>query len=296
MQSSVINYKLIKKIKDDRFDEDQIHQYQLLIHIGTRDCQVGVVEPKEGRMLLLEDYVLPNVNSNKELLEVLEQLFDSHPFLKAGFWNNIKVSIKNQKFVQVPKSLFSEEALPDYLQYNAPVHPATEDYFYVANKAAKAVTVFAINKDLSTWLGKIYPNKEIQFVHQSAAIIDAVMNYAAGRNDNPLYIFVDRFRLHIISTSGAKLVYYNQFAVKQFSDYVRYIMLVLKSLNMDQATSQVVLWGYIGKNSPHYHEFYKYINNVTFGGRPDFLQFGYMFDEIQEHHFLDLFGIQLSNR
>jgi hypothetical protein len=111
-----------------------------------------------------------------------------------------------------------------------------------------------------------------------------------------LYIFVDRFRLHILSTSGTKLVYYNQFTIKQFSDYVRYIMLVLKSLHMDQASSQVVLWGYLGKNSPHYHEFYKYINNVTFGGRPDFLQFSYMFDEIQEHHFLDLFGLYLSNK
>lgn len=296
MQTTTLNYKLIKKIKDERFDEDQIQHYQLLIHIGTRDCQVGVIDPNEARILLLEDYVLPNVNSNKELHEVLEQLFDSHPFIKAGFWNSIKVSIKNQKFVQVPKALFSEESLPDYLQYNAAINPEVEDYDYVSNKEANAVTVFAINKDLKEWLNKIYPNKEILFTHQSASLIDGVMNYANSRGDNPLYVFVDRFKLHILSTSGTKLVYYNQFVVKQFSDYVRYIMLVLKSLKMDQATSQVVLWGYIGKNSPHYHEFYKYINNVTFGGRPDFLQFGYMFDEIQEHTFLDLFGIHLSNR
>lgn len=296
MQTTALNYKLIKKIKDERFDEDQIQQYQLLIHIGTRDCQVGVIDPNEARILLLEDYVLPNVNSNQELHEVLEQLFDSHAFIKAGFWKSIKVSIKNQKFVQVPKALFSEESLPDYLQYNAAINPSVEDYDYVSNMDANAVTVFAVNKDLKEWLNKIYPNKEILFTHQSASLIDGVMNYAKGRTDNPLYIFVDRFKLHIISTTDKKLIYYNQFTVKQFSDYVRYIMLVLKSLKMDQATSQVVLWGYIGKNSPHYHEFYKYINNVAFGGRPDFLQFGYMFDEIQEHHFLDLYGIHLSEK
>ncbi len=296
MQTAALNYKLIKKIKDERFDEDQIQHYHLLIHIGTRDCQVGVIEPKEARILLLEDYVLPNVNSNKELHEVLEQLFDSHPFIKAGFWNTIKVSIKNQKFVHVPKALFSTESLPDYLQYNAAINPAVEDYDYVSNNDANAVTVFAINKDLKEWLNKIYPNKQILFTHQSASLIDGVMNYANNRTDNPLYVFIDRFKLHILSTSGTKLVYYNQFVVKQFSDYVRYIMLVLKSLKMDQATSQVVLWGYIGKNSPHYHEFYKYINNVTFGGRPDFLQFGYMFDEIQEHQFLDLYGVHLSDK
>ena len=67
MQTTALNYKLIKKIRDERFDEDQIQRYQLLIHIGTRDLQVGVIEPGETRLLLLEDYVLPNVNSNINL-------------------------------------------------------------------------------------------------------------------------------------------------------------------------------------------------------------------------------------
>jgi hypothetical protein len=70
-------------------------------------------------------------------------------------------------------------------------------------------------------------------------------------------------------------------------------MLVMKTLNMDQQTSKVVMWGYIGKNSPHYHEFYKYIQNVTFGERPDNLKFGYMFDEVQDHHFIDLYSVDL---
>jgi hypothetical protein len=73
-------------------------------------------------------------------------------------------------------------------------------------------------------------------------------------------------------------------------------MLVMKSLGMDQKTSVVKLWGYIGKNSPHYHEFYKYINNVEFGGRPSFLTFGYMFDEVQEHHFFDLYKINMFGK
>jgi hypothetical protein len=76
-------------------------------------------------------------------------------------------------------------------------------------------------------------------------------------------------------------------------------MLVMSSLHMDQQSSQVVLWGYIGKNSPHYHEFYKYISNVTFGmPRPDgsSLTFGYVFDELPQHHYFDLYSINLINQ
>ena len=293
MQTTGLQYKLIRKTKDELFDEEFIHQYHLLLNIGTRDFQLLVVEPESNKVLLLEDFVLPSLTSNEELLHILDQLFDSHAFLKAGFWKKIKVSIKNQKFVQVPQALFAEDSLGEYLKFNAHIDPAHESFIASFNKRSQAVTVFAINNELKKWLTNVYPNKPPTFTHQSAALIEGTMDFAKSRTDNPLYIYVDRFKLHIIACNAEKLIYYNQFAIKQFSDYIKYIMLVMKSLNMDQQSSQIVLWGYIGKNSPHYHEFYKYINNVTFGSQPGYLKFSYVFDEVQDHHFFDLYSIHL---
>jgi hypothetical protein len=295
LQATTLNYKLIKKVRDDRFDEEYIHLYHLLVNIGTRDFQLAVVDPKDNTVLLMEDFVLPNITSHEELLQLLDQLFDSHALLKAGFWGRIKIAFKNQKFVQVPKALFAGESSMEYLKFNAQVDPSREDYLWCENEKANAVTVFAMNKDVRQWIDGVYPNNRPLYLHQSAALIEAVMTEATSRSDNPLYIYVDRFKLHIMACKGAQLKYYNQFAIKEFSDYVKYIMLVMKSLEMDQRTSEVVLWGYIGKNSPHYHEFYKYINNVTFGSRPSGLKFGFVFDEVQDHHFFDLFGIHHIN-
>ncbi|HEY5825900.1 MAG TPA: DUF3822 family protein [Cyclobacteriaceae bacterium] len=293
MQTTGLQYKLIRKTKDELFDEEFIHQYHLLLNIGTRDFQLLVIEPGSNKVLLLEDFVLPSLTSNEELLRILDQLFDSHAFLKAGFWKKIKVSIKNQKFVQVPQALFAEDSLGEYLKFNALIDPAHESFIASFNKRSQAVTVFAINNDLRKWLENIYPNNPPTFTHQSAALIEGTMDFAKSRTDSPLYIYVDRFKLHIIACDADKLIYYNQFAIKQFSDYIKYIMLVMKSLNMDQQSSQIVLWGYIGKNSPHYHEFYKYISNVTFGSQPGYLNFSYVFDEVQDHHFFDLYSIHL---
>jgi hypothetical protein len=293
LQTITSTYKLIKKIKDDRFDEDKIHQYSLFINIGTRDFQVGVVDQDDSRFLVLEDYVFPGVSSQQELVTALDQLFEAHAYLKAGFWKQIKVSLKNQNFVQVPQALYTEDALEDYLKFNSHVNRDQENFIPVSLPNSQSVTVFAIPKELKAWIETIYPNNKPAFIHQSGALIEGVMQAAKDRNDSPLYVYVDRFKLHILSVQNGKLIYYNQFSIKQFSDYIKYIMLVMKSLNMDQQTSQVVLWGYIGKNSPHYHEFYKYINNVTFGERPKHFKFGYFFDESQEHHFFDLYSIHL---
>lgn len=295
MQSATLKYKLLKKIKDERFDVDKINQYDLLIHISARDVQVGVVDTAESRLLLLEDFVFPSLSSSDELLSALEQLFDDHALLKAGFWKNVKVAIKNTKFVQVPEPLFVEGSEEEYLRFNAHIDPEKESVRWVKNPIPGAVTIFAVSKDLESWLASLYPNSNLHIFHQSAALIEGVTTVSRERNDSPLYIYVDRFRLHILYAQQGKLIYYNQFVIKQFADYVKYIMLVMKTLNLKQETSDVVLWGYIGKNSPHYHEFYKYINTVVFGNRPKFLKFGYMFDEVQDHHFFDLYAINLLN-
>jgi hypothetical protein len=293
LHTTALNYKLIKKIKDERFDEDQIHHYFLLVHLGTRDLQVSVIDARDNRVLVLEDYVFPSLTSHGELLTALDQLFDAHAFLRAAFWKQIKVSVKNNKFVQVPQVLFIEEAQFEYLKYNAYVDLDEEDVLYIENHRSKAVTIFAIQKDLKQWFLNLYPNNAPIFMHQSAVIIEGVTQFLEKRKNSHLYIYVDRFKLHILSFKQGNLLYYNQFVIKQFSDYIKYIMLVMKSLNLDQRTSQVMLWGYIGKNSQHYNEFYKYINNVVFGHRPVYINFAHMFDEVQDHHFFDLFSMHL---
>lgn len=285
--------KLIKKIKDEKFDEEKLHRYTLLIQLGAKDFQVAVVDSDDSRLMLFEDFVFNEVSSQADLQTALQKLFESHEYLTAGFWKEVKVSIKNNKFIQVPSSLFVDSAADEYLRFNAVVDKEKEMVLTCRNAATQAVTVFSLPTDMLDWLKRVYTHTTISYFHQSAALIEGVLASSARRNDEPLYVYVDRFKLHILFVKGGKLIYYNQFLIKQFTDYVKYIMLVMKAMGMDQNTSQVVLWGYIGKNSPHYLEFVKYVRNVSFGERPQHLKFGYLFDEVQEHHFFDLYSLNL---
>ncbi len=291
--SSIATLKLIKKIKDEKFDEEKLHRYTLLTQLGAKDFQVAVVDSEDNRLIFFEDYVFNDVNSQADLQAALQMLFESHEYLTAGFWKEVKASIKNNKFIQVPASLYIDSAADEYLRFNAVFDNDKEVVLTCRNARTDAVTVFAVPMDMLEWLKRIYANTTIRFYHQSAALIEGVLASAPTRTDDPLYVYVDRFKLHILFVKEGKLIYYNQFLIKQFTDYVKYIMLVMKAMGMDQNTSQVVLWGYIGKNSPHYQEFVKYVRNVSFGERPQHLRFGYLFDEVQEHHFFDLYSINI---
>lgn len=296
MQTTALSFKLIKKIKDEKFDEENLHQYSLMVQLGARDLQVAVVSD-DNRVLLFEDYVFSEIQSVDEQIRVTKDLYEGHPLLTAGFWKNVTFSIKSNKSAQIPAALFIEESSVEYLRFNAVVDVSKEVVLNCRNNRVDAVTVFVVHRDLHQWLLSIYANTQIKFIHQSASLIEGVLDAApqhrVGKGGAPLFLYVDRFKLHILSAQEGSLIYYNQFPIKHFADYMKYIMLVINALGLSQETSPVILWGYIGKNSPHYHEFVRYVRNVTFGGRPKHISFGYLFDEVQEHHFFDLFSIRL---
>lgn len=292
MQAATLGFKLIRKIKDEKFDEENLHQYSLLIQLGARDFQACVVDETD-RVLLLEDYVFNDVESADQQVSLVKELYDNHPLLMAGFWKSVTFSIKSNKFVQVPAQLFVETSAAEYLKFNARIEPDKDQILFCKNASIDSITVYVAPKPLYDWLAVLYQNASLKFIHQSTALIEGVLRISNQRKTSPLYLYVDRFKMHIIAAENGQLIYYNQFPIKHFADYVKYIMLVLNALGMDQKTSQVVMWGYIGRNSPHYHEFIKYIRNVSFGDRPDHLTFGYLFDELQEHHFFDLYSIHL---
>lgn len=290
MSAIATRHKLIKKIKDEKFDEEKLHRYTLLAQIGAKDFQTAVIDSEDDRLIFFEDYVLSDITSPDDLTVALKALFESHENLRAGFWKEVKLSIKNNKFVQVPAALFLEEAAAEYLALNATLDSGKESVRHCRNHKTDAVTVFGVPNNLLEFLNGIYANTRMSLFHQSAALIEGVMA-SPTRSGQPLFVYVDRFKLHILWVKQGKLAYYNQFLIKQFTDYAKSIMLVLTALGLDQETTPVVLWGYIGKNSPHYEEFIKYIRNVKFGERPGHLKFGYLFDEVQEHHFFDLFSL-----
>jgi hypothetical protein len=89
---------------------------------------------------------------------------------------------------------------------------------------------------------------------------------------------------------GKKLIFYNQYIIKRFTDYVQYIQMVAKELEFDPTIEEIKIYGYLGKNTPHFQELKKTLTELSFGSRPRKLKYGYIFDELQEHQYFDLFA------
>jgi len=287
------DHKLVRKIKDDKFNVDNLHVYNLLLQIGPRDFQLAVTDRETKKCLLLEEYRLAGIKDYDGLVKVLSKVFDEHHLLLAGFWKSVRVSIKNKKFTLVSSPLFSKENLHDYLSLNCTVNLNSDDLYYYEHTKTDAVNIFSANKKLIDWLRNIYPNIDIQILHQGSALIEGVLGNNGHSEDKALYLYIDRSIIHVIVTQELKLKYYNQFTVKNPDEAIKYILLVFKALGLDQKSAKVLVWGTINPKSSFYQLLYKYIKNVSFGNKPQSLEFSYVFDEVQDHQYFDLYSMNL---
>lgn len=281
--------------KAESFDVDELHNYSLSMLIGIRDMQIAITNSSDNSLKILEDYSLEGVKSVNTRIEAINKLFHEHTLLEAGFWSSVKICVKTHKFALVPQSVFAPEAVFDYLSVNSEIRTKSEDVKYYKHIASDSVNVFAADRKLLTWLEETYPSQSVQLVHQGSALIEGILKYDDHSHEKMMFCHLDQGILHVVVTLKQKILYYNQFAVRESQDYLKFIMLVFKEQQLSQKTTKLIVWGSIKQNSPHVELLRKYIRNISFGGRPTYLKTSFEFDEIPDHQYFDLLNIYLCD-
>lgn len=286
-------YKLLKKVKDPKFDIDRLHNYSLSLHLGPRDFQLFVTDTEPGRCMLLEDYVFNQECTTQQKLEILHHIFDDHHLLLVGFWKSVVFAWKNRKFSMVPAAIFSDRSISSYLRLNGPFDYEKDHIFTAYHPSGDFVNVFAGEKAIVDFIDQTYKNKPVQYLHQSSVLVEGAREFA-GEDGPTVLLFIDRFSLHIGVLTGDSLMFYNQYPIKRFNDYIKYIQLVAKELDLDFNKLPIVVYGYMGQNTPHFEALKKSLGSIGLGRRPGGLKYGYVFDEILDHQYFDLLNIYLA--
>ena len=216
------SYRLLKKIKDPNFEIDRLEFYSLSLFIGNKDFQILITDSETKQCVLLEDYVFDTSLTDDEKFSVVKFIFDDHHLLMANFWRSINFVIKNRKYSFVPEQLFRENKIYNYLRTHTSFDKEAEDIMLVFHRQLGFINVFSVPKKLVKLSAAIYPDKKIEFVHQSSSLIQGIAELNEDGKKN-VAIYLDRFGLHIIVVENKKLLFYNQYIIKKFEDYMRFI-------------------------------------------------------------------------
>ncbi len=286
-------YNLVRQVKDKRFSIDDITHYNLLLLVGEGNFQLCVVDARESACLIVEEYTLPKEFPPEQLDQAVMQLFEAHTFLMAGYWQSVKLAIRNGTFTVVPASFFSSSKLIHYLTLSVGVERVHDGQYYYEHTQSQAVMVFAAQKKLVERIRSFYPSLTVPVVHHGSTLIEGIQSNRDFTYYQDMYLHAGQGKLSVVVTQDNNLVLYNQFSYAYTQDLVKYTRGVMEELRMDPNESRVTLWGNIPERSAHFQTLYRYVRNLIHGSRPSFLTFSNTFDELPDHQHFDLYSLHV---
>lgn len=295
ISDTTVRYKLSNSIKDSRFETDNLAKYHLSFQVNFELFRICVIDGDTNRCLFLEDYKFFDIYTTSDLLDQLDILFEDHVLIKAGFWKSITLGIKNTQFSLVPESLFEKEYLKEYLILNTTLdREPDEEYHFFKQKQTEAINIFATNNRLTSWFNKTYPLKQIRVIHHTSSMIEGILlQKDLAPSEKSVYIQVEQYFLTITVKQGKKLIFCNSFTFNTSEDFVYFILFVFDQLELNPEKCPVVVFGEITHDSESFSKLYKYIRHLSFGSKPEFIRFGYQFDEVFDHRYFDLYNMHL---
>ena len=283
-------YKLYKRCKDPKFSVDDLHDYALALQIGQQDLQFLVTSTQNNRCLFLEDFLLKPLSGTKEKINIIKEIFDNHHLLRAGFWKSVSLTLKSNKFSIIPNEFFDENLSGEYLKYNCTFHEENETHIYHKHESQGFVVSFPVYANILDFLSEAYPTLHVKIIHQVSALYEGIVNSGQVDWGKNFFLIIDRFCLHMFLMDNSKLIFYNQFHINEFADYERFIKIVVRQFKLNLKDQNNRIWGYFLEKSRYFQEFKRIIPNLKMGSRPSSLKYGYIFDETQEHQYIDTFG------
>ena len=293
MDRSDEHYTLTHRVEDKKFSIDHLTHYSLLLLVGSHDFQFCITDTREGGCMIIEDYALADGLSPEQRTQAIHHLFEEHTLLMAGYWQTVKLAVKNRKCTLIPETFFSSEKLPHYLPLSVSVDAEHDGHYYYRHVQSKAVNVFAANKKMVERIRSLYPSLDVPVIHQGSALVEGVQGNRDFTYYKDIYLHIDRDYFSIVVTEDNDLLFYNQFPYSSSQDIVKYTLTVMKAMKMSQDDSRVILWEALPASSEHFQVLYRYVRNLEYGTRPTYLNFSYAFDEIPDHRYFDLYGLHV---
>lgn len=281
----------ITKITDDRFEAENISQYRLFMLAGPVRLHFCVIDAETNRCLAMESYSTDTTISADLFAERLSHIVENHPYLPARFWKSIHVCIANDKFTLIPSSLFREENSLSYLKLNCEVNTEHESVTHYLHKQAGIVNIFTLDDQYYRWTKSFYPGNNVKFMHHTTPLIEACLRQVSSNGSNTSILLCVGYEfMTLIVKEGASLKFCNKFFFKTDEDFLYYIFLVFDELGL-QATTPILVYGELTPPSSKFQQLKKYFPAAYFGRRPSTLNFGFVFDELMENNYFDLFSI-----
>ena len=250
---------------------------ELSIQISLSGLSFCVLQEDTNTITYLKHIAFDKKQTPFELLDGLKLAFNDEEALQIEF-NSVNIIYVNALSTLVPKPLFNEDSLADYLKFNSKI--LKSDFItFDEIQLNESVNVYVPYVNINNYIYEKFG--AFTYKHFSTILIESILNIDKNAIKPKIHINISKNHFEIIVTELGTLKFYNTFDYTTKEDFIYYILFTAEQLKLNPETVDVNLYGDLETNSELYNIAYKYIRHVSFGMRQD--KFNFNIDSISDH-------------
>ncbi|CAH8286251.1 uncharacterized protein DUF3822 [Mariniflexile fucanivorans] len=242
---------------------NKLNNLELSIQISLSGLSFCILQRDTHTIINLKEVSFQKKLNPLEVLDYLKHLFNTENVTQHTY-NSITIIHDNELSTLVPKPLFNEECIADYLKFNSKILVSdfiAHDEVLVNDSVNVYVPYININNFIYDQFGAF------TFKHVSTVLIEEILQLEKNASTPKVYVNISKSHFEIIIVDNAKLILYNTFEYNTPEDFIYYVLFATEQLNLNPETFSLVFIGDVSKEDALYTIAYKYIRNISFGNR-----------------------------
>ena len=237
---------------------NKLTNQELSIQISLSGLSFCILKSDTNSITFLKHFRDYNIQTPFQILDNLQQHFNTIEALNGSF-DKVTVIHVNEIATLVPKPLFNEESLADYLKFNSKI--LQTDFI--------AYDEIIINDSINVYVPYVNINNFIyekfgafSYKHYSTILIETILQKEKHAQDEKMYIHVAKTHFEIIVTDKGNLKLYNSYTYNTKEDFIYYILFTAEQLNLNPETMNIELLGNILEEDELYKILYTYVRHI----------------------------------
>lgn len=194
---------------------------------------------------------------NQVLEEQLWKVFVDYPILSNPY-DEVVILHNNNLNTFVPSTLFDENFLGSYLQYNVKVFE-TDLFAYDTLDNFDIKNVYVPYVNINNFLLDQFSS--FTYLNANTVLVNKLLSFSNFNEEKQVFVHVQPEHFEIVVLKNKELIFFNSFEYKTAEDFIYYLLFTLEQLQLNPDNVSVNCFGTIQKQDDNFKIAYKYIRN-----------------------------------
>jgi hypothetical protein len=284
------NFVPVLKKYDETLTEDLARDCSLSVQCSTESLCFAIFHPLLNKYLAVESVDFGKFRTFKTFREVLTTFNNDHRWLGLPY-SSVVIFYESLNTTLVPSPLYLNDEKKNFADFNFKSGSGLQ-VFSEKIRNLDSYIIYSVHEAILDFWAGVYPN-HTSFSH-AGRFIDLVLLF---NKNTPLqkkvFINLRKSCVDIAVPEGNKLLFFNSFEFRTREDFIYYVIFVMEQLAINPAEAELMLTGFIEKNSPMFDILNKYVKTTLFLSRSHSFKYSYHLNEIPDHYFFTVLNSRL---